>query len=59
MKYTVEIVEKLSMSVEVEAPSPEEAIGQVTKKYWNEEIVVESKTGADVEFLVSPAEEAE
>ena len=57
VRYTVEIVEKLSTSVEVEASSPEEALGKVTKKYWNAEIVVESRKGADVEFLVSPVRE--
>jgi hypothetical protein len=54
MKYKVEIVEKLSMSVEVEASSPEEAVGQVSKRYWNEEIIIESSKGPDVEFFVSP-----
>jgi hypothetical protein len=57
VKYTVEIVEKLSMPVEVEASSPEEALGRVTKEYWNGKIVVESGKGADVEFLVSPKKE--
>jgi hypothetical protein len=56
MKYKVEIVEKLSMPVEVEASSVEEALNQVAKKYWNEEIVVESSRGAEVEFLVSPTD---
>jgi hypothetical protein len=54
MKYKVEIVEKLSMSVDVEASSAEEAIALVTEKYWNEEIIVESNKGPDVEFIVSP-----
>jgi hypothetical protein len=57
MKYKVEIVEKLSMFVEVEASSAEEALGRVTKKYWNEEIIVESTQGPDVEFFVSPPKE--
>jgi hypothetical protein len=55
MKYNVEIVEKLSMSVEVEAPSAEEALSQVREKYRNEKIVVESNKGSDVEFFVSLA----
>jgi hypothetical protein len=59
MKYRVKIVEKLAMSVEVEASSAEEAIKQVTEKYYNEEIVVESSTGADVEFFVHSAEKSE
>jgi hypothetical protein len=53
MKYKVEIIEKLAMSVEVEASSEEEALERVARRYRNEEIVVESSTGADVEFLVS------
>ena len=53
MKYKVEIVEKLTMSVETEASSAEEALEQVAKKYWKEEIIVESKKGSDVEFLAS------
>ena len=56
MKYKVEIVEKLEMSVEVEASSAEEALEQVRKKYWNKELVVESNKGADVEFFASPME---
>ena len=54
MKYKVEIIEKIAMSVEVEAPSAEEARNLVEKKYRNEEIVVESDKRPDVEFLVSP-----
>jgi hypothetical protein len=57
MKYKVEIVEKLSMFVEVEASSAEEALGRVTKKYWNEEIIVESSQRPNVEFFVSPPRE--
>ena len=56
MKYKVEIVEKLAISVEVEASSAEEALEQVTGRYWKEEIIVESSKGSDVEFFVSPAE---
>ncbi len=53
MKYKVEIVEKLTMSVDVEASSAEEAPEQVVKRYRNEEIIVESSEGVDVEFAVS------
>jgi flagellar biosynthesis protein FlhG len=45
MIYKVEIVEKLSMYVEIEASSGEDALGRVTKKYWNGEIIVESEYG--------------
>jgi hypothetical protein len=54
MKFRVEIVEKIAMSVEVEASTEEEALAQVTKKYWNEEIIVESDKGVDVDFRVYP-----
>jgi hypothetical protein len=53
MKYKIEIVEKISMSVEMEASSAEEALGQVREKYWNGKIVVESDKSPDVEFFVS------
>lgn len=56
MKYRVEIIETLTMAVDVTAPSAEEAVNRVEKKYRNEEIVVESSTGPYVEFLVSPIE---
>ena len=54
MKYMVRIVETLTMIVEVEAPSMKEAVNYVEKKYWKEEIVVESNTGANVKFTASP-----
>jgi hypothetical protein len=57
MKYKVEIIEKLSMSVEVEASSAEEAFKRVSEKYWNEQIVVESSDGPDVEFQIFPLRE--
>ena len=41
-RYKVEIVEKISMPVEVDAPSAEDAILQVIEKYCAERIVVES-----------------
>ena len=41
-RYRVEIIEKISMPVEVEALSAEEALHQVVKKYRAEEILVES-----------------
>ena len=52
-RYKVEIVEKISMPVEVDAPSAEDAILQVIEKYCVERIVVESNEGAKVEFFVS------
>ena len=52
MKYRVKIIETLSMTVEVEAPSAEEAIDQVEQKYWDEEIVVASRIKPKVKFLV-------
>ena len=54
MKYQVKIIETLAMTIEIEAPSAEEAVNQVENKYRNEEIVVESGAGPDVELIVSP-----
>ena len=57
MKYRVKIIETRAMTVEVEAPSEEDAVNAVDKvrnKYWNEEIMVKSSVGPDVEFIVSP-----
>ena len=56
MKYLVKVVETLAMTVEVEAPSAEEALNQIGNKYYNEQIVVESSVGPDVEFIVSAVE---
>jgi hypothetical protein len=58
MKYKVEIVEKISMFVEVETSSSGKALGEVAKRYWNGEIIVESSKGPDVEFFVSPDNES-
>ena len=55
-RYRVEIIEKISMPVEVEALSAEEALHQVVKKYRAEEILVESSEGIQVEFSVSQIE---
>jgi len=55
-RYRVEIVEKISMPVEVEALSAEEALHQVVRKYRTEQIVVESNEGTQVEISVSQIE---
>jgi len=55
-RYRVEITEKISMPVEVEALSAEEALYQVIKKYRTEQIVVESSEGTQVEISVSQIE---
>lgn len=55
-RYRVEIIEKISMPVEVEALSAEEALHQVVRKYRAEEILVESNEGMQVEFSVSQIE---
>ena len=55
-RYRVEIIEKISMPVEVEALSAEDALHQVVKKYRAEEILVESSEGMQVEFSVSQIE---
>ena len=55
-RYRVEIIEKISMPVDVEALSAEEALYQVIKKYRAEQIVVESSEGTQVEISVSQIE---
>ena len=52
----MEITEKISMPVDVEALSAEEALYQVIKKYRTEQIVVESSEGTQVEISVSQIE---
>jgi len=53
---SVEIVEKISMTLEVDTPSAEEAILQIIEKYRVEQIVVESNEGTKVDFFVSKVE---
>ena len=55
-RYRVEITEKISMPVDVEALSAEEVLYQVIKKYRAEQIVVESSEGTQVEISVSQIE---
>ena len=55
-RYRVEITEKISMPVDVEALSAEEALYQVIKKCRAEQIVVESSEGTQVEISVSQIE---
>ena len=53
---SVEIVEKISMTLEVDTPSAEKAILQIIEKYRVEQIVVESNEGTKVDFFVSKVE---
>ena len=46
----------IDMTLEVDAPSAEEAILQVIEKYRVEQIVVESNEGTKVDFFVSKVE---
>lgn len=52
-RYKVKIVETISMTIEVEAPSAEEAMLRIIKKYRVEQIVVENSGGTKAEFFVS------
>ena len=47
----MEIVEKISMTVEVDAQSAEKAVLQIIEKYRVEQIVMESNEGMKVDFL--------
>jgi hypothetical protein len=57
MKFRVKVVEAISKSFEVESPTEGEALALVLKKHRDGEIVVESDSGADVDFLIQPMTE--
>lgn len=48
--YSVEIVETLSKIISVKANSWEEAYSIIRKKYYDEEIILESDSYMDTEF---------
>lgn len=50
--YKVEIREILSLIVDIEANSEEEAIGLVTKNYDNQEYVLTNEHYIDTEFQI-------
>ena len=54
-KYQVEVVETLSRVVEVEADNYEEAEDEVTKKYDNEEIVLDWQDLVSTEYKQYPS----
>ena len=49
-KFTIQVEEQLSRSIEIEANSESEAISEVRKLYFDEEIVLDEKDFVLVEF---------
>ena len=52
MIYTIEVSECITSQFEVDAPSSHEAMKIIAKKYYDEELTVESNTSPDVTFRV-------
>ncbi len=52
MRYTVEIIETLSIEVETNAETQDEAILEVMDKYYKQEIVLSANDFVDVSFKV-------
>lgn len=52
MVYTIEISECITSQFEVDAPSSHEAMKIITRKYYDDELIVESNTSPDVTFRV-------
>ena len=50
-KFTIQVEEQLSRSIEIEATSESEAISEVRRLYFKEEIVLDEKDFVTVEFL--------
>jgi DpnD/PcfM-like protein len=50
-KFTIQVEEQLSRSIEIEANSEFEAISKVRKLYFDEEIVLDENDFVTVEFL--------
>ena len=57
MKFEVEIIETSARTIEVEAPSEEEALKIVNEMYKNIEIVIDAEDFVDVEFKVLEREQ--
>ena len=51
MVYTIEVSECITSQFEVDAPSSHEAMKIIARKYYDEELTVESSTSPDVTFL--------
>ena len=52
MVYTIEVSECITSRFEVDARSSQEAMKVIAKKYYDEELTVESGTSPDVTFRV-------
>ena len=52
MIYLIEVSECIKFQFEVDAPSSHEAMKLIAKKYYDEELTVESETRPDVTFRV-------
>ena len=52
MIYLIEVSECIKSQFEVDAPSSHEAMKIIAKKYYDEELTVESETSPDVTFRV-------
>lgn len=52
-KYTIEIIETMSRFIEIEAENENDAIDIVSKKYTNEEIILDSSDYSSTDFIVN------
>lgn len=52
MVYTIEVSECITSQFEIDAPSSHEAMKIIVRKYYDEELTVESDTSPDVTFRV-------
>jgi hypothetical protein len=56
IKYTVEIIEILARTINVEAETTDEALTIVTERYHDEDIVLDSSDFVEVDFIVKLSE---
>jgi hypothetical protein len=56
IKFSIEIAETLSRTINIEAETPEEALTIATQRYRNEEIVLDSGDFVDVDYIIKEAE---
>ena len=52
MRYRVEVTERIACVYEVDAPSSKEAMMRMARRYFDEDIVVESGVAPEVAFRV-------
>ena len=55
--FTVEVIETLARTINIEAETEEEALTIVSQYYRNEDIVLGADDFADVDFVVKTTEE--